>query len=182
MNDSKVARSIRPYLDRSVLVTVQPSEIAEIDLKRTGWDVKKNPVAYFRMLGFAFAPKNSPKPQTSPAIPQGAPDPTPAPAPAPDANAHEPAVAPTEPVKTPKAVTDAQGVKISAEKGNVKHFHPGNKMWHVIRNVKEWAIGKVIYSDETKAYYKVNSLDGDLMVCLPLTREEALKITGAEAA
>lgn len=169
-NDSAVARSIRPYLDRGVLVTVPPSETVEIDLRMTGWDVKKNPVAYFRMLGFAFAPKNAPKPQK----------PVTAPAPEPVNIAPEPIKAAPEPelVKTPEAAPAL--VKISAEKGDVKHFHPGNKLWHTIRNVKDWVIGKVVYSEESKEYFKVESLDGSLMACARLSEEDALKITGVK--
>lgn len=175
-NDTSVAKSIRPYKDRNILLTVAPAETAEIDLSKVDWEVMKNPKAYFRNLGFVEAPKVVVTPDAEPQTAIAAVQQT----------VEQPqalATASTLPV-TPDAVTEpsvsAEFIRVTAESGNVKHFHPGNKLWHVIRNVKDWVIGKVIYNGES--YYKVDSLDGDAMLCRLLAKEEALKITGMEAA
>jgi len=183
-NESKVARSIRPYIDRNILVVVKPSEVVDIDLIKTGWNVKKDPVSYFRSLGFAFAPKESAPAVTAekPASPKVKAPETPKVV-IPEVKAPEVTI-PTvtiPDVETPKVSAPDSTVKVSIEKGDIKHFHPGNKIWHTVRVVKDWAIGRVIYNETDKAYFKVDSIDGELLVCSPLTEEAAVKTTGVKA-
>jgi hypothetical protein len=178
-NPSKTARSIRPYQERGVLVTLEPEGLADIELRKCGYDVKANPRKYFTGLGLIFDPapiavieppeEKEPEPKTPPIVK------------AQKTKDEEPKDAVIEPINAPApGGADKIKTKISIEKGNIKHFHTGNKLWHTIKLIKEWVVGKVIYNETDKAYFKVTSLDGDLLVAVPMTEEEALKATGVK--
>jgi len=170
-NTSETARSIRPYTDRGELVTAAPGEIVSIDLKRCGFDIRTNPGRYFKSLGFVFDP---------------APEPV-------QKRLETAAIKPVEPIKTEKSAIDEPSqsapvptavkvtpdkVRIGIEGGDIMHFHPGNRLWHTVRIVKDRLVGKLVYNVTDKTYFKVLSIDGDLLVSVPITEADALKAAG----
>jgi hypothetical protein len=169
-NTAETPRSIRPYTERGELVTLEPGSIVSIDLKKCGFEVKTNPRQYFTRLGFVYDP--SPEPAVKTAEPLAVMTGEKITAPEKSAELPEPAADPA-PAEKPPIKT-----RIGTAKGDIKHFHPGNRMWHIVRAVNERLIGKTVFNAADKAYFKVSSLDGDLLVGIPMSEEEALKLTG----